>query len=80
LSARQAQNRFDKWKTPAGIRKDLTIHSFRAGFANRLFRTTGNIHLVARAMGHSDIRSTELYIEKDISVIREAVEDAFEVR
>lgn len=33
LSARQAQVRFEKWKNLAGIRKSITIHSFRAGFA-----------------------------------------------
>jgi integrase/recombinase XerD len=77
MSARQAQNRFNIWKTRAGIREGLTIHSFRAGFANRLYEATRDIHLVARAMGHRDIRSTKLYIENNGSDIQDAVEKAF---
>jgi integrase/recombinase XerD len=77
MSMRQAQNRFNRWKTQAGIREGLTIHSFRSGFANRLYQTTRDIHLVARAMGHIDIRSTKLYIENNVSDIQEAVEKTF---
>lgn len=77
ISARQAQNRFNTWKTRAGIREGLTIHSFRAGFANQLYEATRDIHLVARAMGHRDIRSTKLYIENNGSDIQDAVEKAF---
>lgn len=78
MSPRQAQNRFNGWRMLAGIRDNLTIHSFRAGFANRLYRTTGDIHLVAKAMGHTDIRSTRLYIENNDLSIRSAIERAFE--
>jgi len=77
MSARQAQNRFNQWKIRAGIRNDLTIHSFRAGFANRLYETTRDIYLVARAMGHSDIRSTKFYIENNLSDIQEVIDKTF---
>jgi integrase/recombinase XerD len=77
LCARQAQARFAKWKQRAGLRKTLTIHSFRAGFATSLYQSTGDILLVARAMGHSDIRTTKRYIHEHACDIRWAVEKAF---
>ncbi|MCL4492389.1 MAG: site-specific integrase [Nitrospirae bacterium] len=80
LSFRQAQARFDKWKNIAGIRKGLTIHSFRAGFATLLYRVTGDILLVARAMGHSDVRSTDRYVGNNMPAIREAMGKTFMVR
>ncbi len=80
LSFRQAQARFDKWKNLSGIRKDLTIHSFRAGFATLLYRTTGDILLVARAMGHSDISTTDRYVSNNMPAVREAMEKTFMVQ
>jgi integrase/recombinase XerC len=77
LSARQAQARFVKWKDLAGIRKGLTIHSFRAGFATSLYEKTGDILLVSRAMGHSDIRTTRRYIRENNYRISQAVEMTF---
>ncbi len=78
LSARNVQVRFDKWKKLAGIRKSLTIHSFRAGFATSLYETTGDIFLVARALGHQDVSTTMRYINTNSSVLRRAVEYTFQ--
>lgn len=77
MSARHVQVRFDKWKKLAGIRKALTIHSFRAGFATSLYETTGDIFLVARALGHRDVSTTMRYINTNSSVLRRAVEYIF---
>ncbi len=77
MSARQVQVRFDNWKKLAGIRKTLTIHSFRAGFATALYETTGDIFLVARAMGHRDVGTTMRYISTNSSALRRAVEYTF---
>jgi site-specific recombinase XerD len=77
MSARHVQVRFDKWKKLAGIRKILTIHSFRAGFATSLYETTGDVFLVARALGHRDVSTTMRYINTDSSLLRRAVEYTF---
>lgn len=77
LSARQAQARFCDWKAKAGIRNSLTIHSFRAGFATRLYRETGDLWLVGRSLGHRNLGTTQRYVETDVSDIREAMERAF---
>jgi site-specific recombinase XerD len=78
LSARQAQTRFDKWKSKIGLRNSLKIHSFRAGFATRLYRATGDLWLVGRALGHSNLHTTQRYVATDESDIRAAMEKTFE--
>jgi len=77
LSKRQANARFEKWKRLSGIRKNLTIHSFRAGFASHLYNSSKDIIVVARAMGHRNIRTTDKYISNDPLFIYKAIEDAF---
>ena len=77
LSVRHVQVRFDKWKNIAGIRENLTIHSFRAGFATLLHETTGDFLLVSRAMGHRDVRTTERYIADNMHAVREAIDETF---
>lgn len=77
LSVRQAQVRFDKWKNLSGIRSRLTIHSFRAGFATSLYRTTRDSLLVSRALGHSKVQTTIGYIDEDMLTIRDATERTF---
>jgi integrase/recombinase XerC len=77
LSVRHVQVRFDKWKNIAGIRENLTIHSFRAGFATLLYETKGDLLLVSRAMGHRDVRTTERYIANNMNAVREAMDETF---
>jgi len=77
LTPRQAQQRFDLWKKRSGVNASLTIHPFRAGYATLLHKATKDLLLVARAMGHKDLSTTERYVRLDESVVREAVEKMF---
>lgn len=77
LSTRQASARFDLWKRLSDIRRELTIHSFRAGFATILYRHTSDILLVSRALGHRDIRTTKRYIQDDFSTLETAIKRSF---
>jgi len=61
----------------SGVNASLTIHSFRAGYATLLHKATKDLLLVARAMGHKDLSTTERYVRLDESVLREAVEKMF---
>jgi site-specific recombinase XerD len=79
LSARQAQTLFTTWKRLSGIRSKLTIRSLRAGFATLLYRSSGNIWLVASALGHVGIQTVRHYIQTDFKEVRTAVERAFRV-
>ena len=77
MSARNAQALFDKWKRISGVRKELTIHSFRAFFATSLYEVSGDLLAVARALGHRDPRTTERYIAADCRGIRAIIESTF---
>ena len=74
---RQAKERFDKWKELAGIRPQITILSFRAGFATELYRATQDLLLVSHALGHKYVRTTEKYITIAPVRIRRVMEAAF---
>jgi integrase/recombinase XerC len=77
LTTRQVRARFYYWKKISGIREDLTVHSFRAGFATQLYRTTGDLLLVNRAMGHRNVQTTMRYIGNHFREIRAAIERGF---
>lgn len=47
----------------AGIRKPVSFHIARHTFAFHLKHTSDNIHVIKDALGHSDSRTTEIYLE-----------------
>lgn len=63
LSLRQANNIFNKWKQIANLPKNLTIHSFRSGFATILYSCSKDMLLVSKALHHRDVRTTAEYID-----------------
>jgi len=77
LTTRQANARFDRWKAVAGLRAELTIHSFRAGFATTLHREAGDVLLVSRALGHRDLRQTLRYVAPYAEMLPKAMERSF---
>lgn len=79
LSDRQVSNRFEKWKKISGIRSNLTIHSFRAGYASELYKNSKDPFLVSFALGHSSPISTKNYINEDIFNIKKVLEKAFNI-
>ncbi len=77
LTARQASNRFEKWKGISGIRSNVTIHSFRAGFASLLYRNSKDPLLVSFALGHGSPASTTHYINQELFNIKPVLEQMF---
>ncbi|WP_424617629.1 tyrosine-type recombinase/integrase [Bradyrhizobium sp.] len=49
-------------------------HDLRHTFGTRLYRETKDIHLVQRAMNHSDVQTTMRYVHTDHSDVQEAME------
>jgi integrase/recombinase XerC len=73
LGARQIQLNFARWLKQAGISRPYSIHSLRHTFATRLYRKTGDLYLVQRALGHRQITTTEVYAEVSDDAVRAAV-------
>lgn len=69
--------RFGHWKAVAGLRRSLTLHSFRAGFATALHGAKGDLLFVSRALGHRDLRTTLRYIQADPTAHHSIVDRVF---
>ena len=74
LTAGPIQRWFAKWCREAGI--TASVHSLRHTFATRLYRKTGDLHLVQRALGHRQITTTEIYAKVSDQALRRAVATA----
>ena len=61
LCARQVQYRISQWMRDAGITHQASVHTLRHTFATRLYRMTGDLRLVQRALGHRQVTTTEIY-------------------
>lgn len=61
-----AENMIKKYAKALGIRKNITPHKLRKTFGTELYAETGDIYLVARALGHNNVNTTkDHYIEAD---------------
>lgn len=62
ISANTVSELVKKYTT--GIKeKPLTPHKLRASFATNLYNATGDIQLVQQAMNHSNVSTTQLYVQ-----------------
>lgn len=59
ISARAVQNMVKKYATLAApLKKRLSPHKLRSTYATNLYQNTGDIYLVADALGHADVNTT----------------------
>lgn len=59
LSVRSIEILVSKYAKRAGISKHITPHKLRSTFATVLYQETGDIYLVAEALGHQDVTTTK---------------------
>lgn len=71
LSVRSIQQLVTKHAARAVPLKHVTPHKLRATFATELYKATGDIYLVADALGHSDVNTTKEHYA-DLSQDRKA--------
>jgi integrase/recombinase XerC len=73
LGARQIQYRISQWITKAGIEHKASVHTMRHTFATRLYRMTGDLRLVQRALGHRQVTTTEIYTHLSDQSLKKAI-------
>jgi len=61
LSHRYVQQMVKRLAVKAGIHKNIHPHTLRHSFATDLYRETSKIRLVQKALGHSDLSTTQIY-------------------
>lgn len=74
LDRRNVQIRLARAMTAAGIDKPVTVHGLRHTFGTRLYRATRDIRLVQRALHHSDISTTQIYVHLADDDLADALE------
>ena len=76
ISSRQVENIIKQLKKDSEIDVDITPHTLRHTFATRVYNKTGNLRIVQTLLGHSSIKTTEIYthvgredLEKAVNLI-----------
>ena len=61
LDPRYIQRMVKRYAVKAGIEKDISPHTLRHTFATDLYRETTSIRLTQKALGHSNLATTQIY-------------------
>lgn len=57
----------------ADIDKHITSHILRHSFASRLVQNNVHVAIIQRLLGHSDVRTTSIYMHADQTELLDAV-------
>lgn len=59
ITVRSVENLVKKYVNRAGIEKHITPHKLRTTYGTALYEATGDLYLVADALGHSSVTTTQ---------------------
>jgi site-specific recombinase XerD len=57
----QLKDFLNKWLYTAGIKKNITFHSFRHTYATLQIEMGTDLYTVSKMLGHKSIKTTEIY-------------------
>lgn len=66
---------FSELRDRAGVEKNKSLHSLRHTFALRKLLELGNIYLVSQMLGHSDVKTTQIYLDFPEGYLKEIFSD-----
>ena len=64
------------WAKEAGVKKNVSCHTFRHSIATHLLRARADIRQIQALLGHSDLGTTERYTHVAITDLRRVIERA----
>lgn len=73
LNSKAMAHIFEVWLPKRGI-EGVTAHRLRHTFATELLKAGVNLAEIQELMGHTDISTTRIYIQVEVSKIKEAIE------
>jgi len=76
LTVRQVQMRLKRWALQRGLETRLHPHMLRHSFASHLLESSGDLRAVQELLGHSDIRTTQVYTHLDFQHLARVYDQA----
>lgn len=76
LTVRQVQLRLKRWARRQGLETSLHPHMLRHSFASHLLESSGDLRAVQELLGHSDIRTTQVYTHLDFQHLARVYDQA----
>lgn len=66
---------FSELRDKVGVASNKSLHSLRHTFALRKLLELGNIYLVSQMLGHSDVKTTQIYLDFPEGYLKEVFSD-----
>lgn len=73
ITSRQVQNIIKQLREDSELDVEMTPHTLRHTFATRVYKKTGNLRIVQTLLGHSSIKTTEIYTHVGREDLEQAV-------